>query len=120
MMKNTPELTGLALDWAVADCEGQIRNLLEPIEKPWLLKYNPSTEMDDIYSPSRDWAISGPIIEREGIAIAPKGIAFGDGWVACTAGNHNHAEGETPLIAALRCYVLSKHGAEVEVADELS
>ena len=31
-----------------------------------------------------------------------------------------HGRGPTPLIAAMRCYVASKLGDEVEVPDELS
>lgn len=63
------------------------------------------------YFPSTDWSVGGPIIERERISIdaRPSGkydaIALTDGkWL----------EGPTPLIAAMRCFVASKFGEEVE------
>ena len=59
---------------------------------------------------SKDWAQGGPIIERELIAI------HGD-WKA-TLGEGTY-EGPTPLIAAMRCYVASKLGAEVDVPELL-
>jgi hypothetical protein len=47
----TSELTGAALDWAVAKCEvGDAIN-----------------EIDDPHFYSTDWALAGPIIERERI-----------------------------------------------------
>lgn len=45
----TSELTGAALDWAVATCE------------KWRLDLVP----EGSYSPSTDWKQGGPIIERE-------------------------------------------------------
>ena len=64
-----------------------------------------------------DWAQAGPIIDREGIwlehHIAAKvhGAHKGDAvWFH---------KGPTPLIAAMRCYVASKLGDEVEIPEEL-
>jgi hypothetical protein len=56
MPMKTSELTGAALDWAVAKCEGV------------LMRWERSThdEAPLEYSPSTDWAQGGPIIEREG------------------------------------------------------
>ena len=61
--------------------------------------------------------MGGPIIEREGIGFTQ----FNDypQWTA----KHPQAvyfDGPTPLIAAMRCYVASKLGDEVEVPDELA
>ena len=99
----TSELQGAALDWAVAKCEGVVYH------GPAWTKY------------STDWAQGGPIIEREEIFLA-KSILGGwtgsiytqDERVRCTL-----HEGPTPLIAAMRCYVASKLGDEVEVPDDL-
>jgi hypothetical protein len=91
----TSELTGAALDWAVAQCEGFDNG-------DWLPDY------------STDWAAGGTIIERERIAMF---VEYPKDWCA-TDGNHRMA-GKTPLIAAMRCYVTSKLGDEVDVPKEL-
>lgn len=93
MKIKTSELTGDALDWAVAKCEG------EPV-----------------YSFSTNWLFCGPIIERKKITVSPCRMDGQTGWVACT---HTYIWGETPLIAAMRCYVASKFGNEVEIPDEI-
>ena len=102
----TNELTGAALDWAVAKCEGD-----EPCKAGGVgLRY------------STDWLAGGPIIEREGINLFQrKGIAAKEGrpWLAYTAA-HLEQEGPTPLIAAMRCYVASVMGAEIEIPQELT
>ena len=84
------------------------------------------------YSPSTDWSQGGPIIEREGIAIAPyeHGIGEPSMWVAWVEERQHQAtfdsyfergifddnsRGHTPLIAAMRAYVCSKLGEEVEL-----
>jgi len=122
----TLELTGPALDWAVAKCAG-----VEIIEdyslKSYPLLIVPGEEhlVDDGYagySPSTDWAQGGPIIEREGISIAWNGTGR---WQAANASHHVlpdyvTAFGPTPLIAAMRCYVASKLGDEVTVPEELT
>lgn len=64
-----------------------------------------------------DWAQGGPIIERETIGLFFD-RACGNQWRA----NHITAPyqlGPTPLIAAMRCYVASKLGDEVEIPEEL-
>ena len=76
---------------------------------------------------STDWAQGGPIIEREGISCThiggPKNI-----WVGALLPNNQvdadwdwrfNKTGSTPLIAAMRCYVASKLGDEVEIPEEL-
>ena len=105
MKIKTSELTGAALDWAVAKCEGAING--NDLDIGFILEGG--------YSPSTDWAQGGPIIEREGIAIF---IEYPKDWGA-TDGNYRKA-GDTPLIAAMRCYVASKLGDEVEIPKELT
>lgn len=95
---NTNELIGAALDWAVAKCEG-----------------NSGDFGIDGYSPSTDWAQGGPIIENEEINLWTDGYAA---WEATKPGFWQEW-GPTPLIAAMRCYVGTKLGNEVEVPDEL-
>ena len=71
---------------------------------------------------STDWALAGPIIERDEIALEPMTHdKFGDGWLATRIeGPAVCMEfGPTMLIAAMRCYVVGILGDEVEVPDEL-
>lgn len=130
MKIKTSELTGAALDWAVATCEGE--------------DYSPVTTYSGIgaeFPPtnySTDWAQGGPIIERESIGVTkgnplyfPKGNEKGDYyedlWIARKTQEHlppgmrgvYEKWGTTPLIAAMRCYVASKLGDEVDVPDEI-
>ena len=96
----TSELTGYALDWAVANCEGIV----------WEQGDLDAGEYGPGFAPATDWEHGGPIIEREGIALIP-------GWTAERPGFS--ADGPTPLIAAMRCYVASKLGDDVEIPEEL-
>jgi hypothetical protein len=93
----TSELTGAALDWAVAKCEGTRALWWE-------------------YSPSQKWEQAGPIIEREKIAID----FDGDAWCASDNRKPLANYGPTPLIAAMRCYVSSKLGDEIDLPKELT
>ncbi len=114
----TNELTGLALDWAVAKCEGFKVSRLGPGNKIGVFRIDGESwyETRKPYNPSTEWDQGGPIIEREGIGFTQ----FSDypQWTA----KHPQAvcfDGPTPLIAAMRCYVASKLGDEVDVPAEL-
>ena len=108
MKIKTSELTGPALDWAVTKCEGHTLN------QAFLTGHHcyPS----GLWEPSCDWSQGGSIIEREKIATDWDH----DCWNASTDGHPVYYSGPTPLIAAMRCYVASKLGDEVEVPDELA
>lgn len=114
MKIKTSELTGIALDWAVANCEGIGWWAAEDPSDGLFLDY----ERMQRYTPSTDWAQGGPIIELEGIAVHPCPT-----WTARyglnQGGRHFQHTGPTPLIAAMRCYVASKLGDEVEIPEEL-
>ena len=111
MLVKTSELTGAALDWVVAKCEGTLGHYVQPNEKRGTSKWE-ITPSSRRYS--TDWSQGGPIIERERIAIVPTNP---DWW----AEDRTRVEGNgsTPLIAAMRCYVKSKFGDTVEIPDEL-
>jgi hypothetical protein len=100
----TSELTGAALDWAVAKCA----------DLPYPHVYDEQGEIVEV-SPSTDWAQGGPIIEREGITLTHQ--AFD--WSAQTD-DDLFAYGPTPLIAAMRCYVASKLGDDINIPEELT
>jgi hypothetical protein len=108
----TQDLIGLALDWAVAKCEG-----MEPFSDgiSWIVDTGDVYEQLPDYS--TDWSQGGPIIEREIIGLDYDGAI---GWEARDFDSQQIlAIGPTPLIAAMRCYVASKLGDEVEVPEEL-
>ena len=126
----TSELTGAALNWAVAKCEGytDLRVNLHPYDKG-LLMTPPRKAYGAVYlidlRYSTDWSQGGPIIERERIEIKrgnplyfPSGTVEIDNYyeLLWLAGKHH---GTTPLIAAMREYVASKLGNEVEIPEEL-
>ena len=108
----TSDLSGAALNWAVAQAQGE--------GGIWFFAPH--------WEPSTDWAQAGPIVEREGIALSATPY---DGWRAYLADEiyflHGPATykwkhrqtGPTPLIAAMRCYVARKLGDEVDVPVEL-
>ena len=115
----TSELTGAALDWAVAKIEQEWTD-----EDRWYntLGYVDTGDVDDEpYYPSTNWAQGGPIIEREGINIGTIDALNGPYWEAHMpyGMSDDFADGPTPLIAAMRCYVISKLGDEVEIPENL-
>ena len=107
MKVKVSELTGAALDWAVGECQP--------------LPDHGQRFVEDGYHPSTDWAQGGPIIEREKISVNPE-YSPCSGWVADTKiiREKTHQIGPTPLIAAMRCYVASKLGDEVDIPKELT
>ncbi|CAH1655070.1 conserved hypothetical protein [Hyphomicrobiales bacterium] len=145
----TNNLTGVALDWAVALCEGYDFQLDDEVSGPWLIP-QPGYLHDEkplkSYSPSSDPAQGWPIIERQGIALrqnsngkwyamarADAGDGQGMQWPEFTAqGGERYGvlsyqvrkrrqrfDGETSLIAGLRCHVASEIGGRITVPNEL-
>jgi hypothetical protein len=125
------ELEGALLDAAVAKAEGHNFRIFSetdsPIGRPLTIAWRQfHSEGDaDEFEASSDWAVGGPIIERERIAIA----WTGDAWMAFRWDNHSGYSsgyidvdrfdadgiGPTPLIAAMRAYVASQFGETVEL-----
>ena len=112
----TSELIGAQLDWAVAKCEGMVCTIWRGVV---LDQFNNPVMYSD------DWSQAGPIIEREGIALR----AYDHNaqkWSAETSINTVQTQlsafrtGPTPLIAAMRCYVASKLGDDIDLPKELT
>lgn len=120
----TAELTGAALDWAVAMAEfweadrpqdGQIRRgdvymLVGPFRLIGL-------GADKFYSPSTNWVQGGPLIDECDVWLS-------DDERVCVASCPPHAgrfvvDGGTNLIAACRAIVTSKLGEVVQVPEKL-
>ena len=113
MKIKTNDLKDKALDWAVA-------TIIEPeCTTSDFLAFRDSA--DGNYRCSTDWAQGGPIIDREGISLIRQ---TPDRWVSeysngCDRFDHARSHGPTPLVAAMRCFVASKLGDEVEIPEEL-
>jgi hypothetical protein len=129
MNAKTSELTGVALDWAVAKCEGATDFWFDTVATHWVkldgkdraLRYGWAQS----YLPSTDWAQGGPIIERENIGVTPMTVTVGDDrgkrkWFANHEDKTDFQDGPTALVAAMRCYVASKLGDTVDIPDELT
>jgi hypothetical protein len=114
MKVKTSELTGVALDWAVAKCEGYQAVFTDGTIRPVFRKAQAVEATWPEYS--TDWAQGGPIIQRERIEIHN---AANNEWAA-HAKFQVYGIGQTPLIAAMRCYVASEMGDEVEIPEELA
>lgn len=120
------EATPIQLDWLVAKCEypnsqGMVYCRNDQVETAWHGRYSPST----------DWSQGGSIIEREDISFRkyhnPKSTAHGTYYAKVCRESGSMVQwsdkrdftGPTPLIAAMRCYVASKLGGEVEIPEVL-
>ena len=102
MKKQIKDLDPHELDFLVAKAEG-----LNNIHLQHSTCY---VEGNDFYSPTTSPSQAWPIIERERIAI----ISVNDFWKAYI-GLGNNSEGKTSLESAMRCYVASKFGNEVDI-----
>src|SRR5574343_1460531 len=118
MKIQTNKLTGDALDWAVAECEDGVRT------KRWSHEFSDAVIRQVPPEYSNTWAFAGKIIEREKIRLSPTAT----GWIAESySGDRQYLDdyrqphreyGNSPLVAAMRCYVASKLGIDVDVPDK--
>ena len=111
MKTKTIELIGDALNWAVTYA-------LHGEAVHYIFEHQPRCA----HRYSTNWYIGGQIIERERIDL------FWQSESQCFVGSMTRLHkvgwghlqyGPTPLIAAMRCYVTSKLGDEVEIPEEL-
>ena len=115
------ETTPLQLNWLMAVCEFPNPEYCDDDRLVYVtceLDYGMGT-----YSPSTDWSQGGPIIERERIQVFPhNGASDWCGVIHVLRDRYIGIltqDGPTPLIAAMRCYIASKLGDEVEIPEEL-
>ena len=104
------EATGPTLNWMVMLAQG------------WTMPIDAASSVAALRTagPANSWSQGGPIIEREEIDLNcshNEGQSGGVWDASCVPGVVYG--GDTPLIAAMRCYVASKLGDEVEVPDLL-
>jgi hypothetical protein len=123
----TAELTGAALDLAVAKAEGATDFWYDTVATYWVkldgkdraLRYGWAQS----YLPSTDWAQGGPLIEREGIDLIYERNSDGhivQIWARIGEDAPPEYFGQTGLEAAMRCYVASKMGDTVDIPKELT
>lgn len=121
MRVETRELSGAALDWAVAVAEGKDYStckdwgnaLINDLGRCSIAHRNWNGAK--YFEPTKNWGHGGPIIEREMLGVMP----VSDCW--WRAGDVDGADGfgSTPLIAAMRCYVTVKLGETVDVPEHV-
>ena len=117
MKVKASELQGEALDWAVAKAEGVDGYI---VNESFMTRWTDDECEDGVdYHYSTDWAQGGPIIEREGISVATDDVEPWCGFIEDDETNTLFFSGPTPLIAAMRCYVASQIGDEIELPEEL-
>lgn len=137
-LRKVSELSGVDLDYAVALCEGfgpgeymrgierkldvrgKVSTLLVPINRAYV-HWSPTTlkQGDDIID--RELLATAPAWHNAGYD-SPTGFWY---WKAYVLGPENldgsfEQEGPTRRIAAMRCFVCSKLGPQVELPDELA
>lgn len=132
MKIKTSELKGVQLDLAVAMCESP---------DDWAFRYTSSGEITTIicgatkenprsrwgFHPTKDWAHGGPIIERmhgenAGLLVDKLGTGSFSFKAVMKVDQDDETKfcyGATVLEVAMRCYVASKLGDEVEIPEEL-
>lgn len=113
----TRDLIGAQLDWAVAKCEGYECEFGDEVSGPWLVPqegYLHDEKPLASFRPSTNWNLAGAIIEREGIGLMPSGTAYFE-----RNGGTFYSYGPTPLVAAMRCFCVSRLGDEINIPEEL-
>lgn len=116
----TANLTGAALDWAVAEATG-----LDPIIYPSIYGTGPRVFVAQGLErvrcrPSTDWSQCGPLIQQHSVSMhCPQ--YEGDCWAAWLISPEGDVAqgGESALIAACRALVASMRGDSVTVPTEL-
>ena len=125
MKVKTNELIGPALDWAVAKCEGytpinhsRLANVM--VER---INLRGVMNVEHIHSLgySTKWDLGGPIITQmivDGLWLQSH-PQYPEKFLATMDHYDTKFYASTPLISAMRCYVFSKLGNEVEIPEEL-
>ncbi|AZG12082.1 MULTISPECIES: phage protein NinX family protein [Cupriavidus] len=120
------EASEAVLDWAVAMCEGMDPSgggIYDPVNN--FIAWRSISRRADF---SRNAALALPIIEREDMWVAsarymaPSAVPRPErAWMAKSLNSapHEPSYGPTLLIAAMRCYVTSKLGEQIEVPAKL-
>lgn len=115
-------LIGSALDWMVAECQG-FYYFPKKDGPTYVHKITGDWYHSGGYTPSTNWYLGGPIIDREKIFFAPlpdgglRAFQFINGeycYITDCWGTNS-----TRLVVAMRCYIYSKLGETVAVPAHL-
>ncbi|MEJ5278747.1 phage protein NinX family protein [Pseudomonas sp. MYb541] len=120
------DLTGKALDWAVAIASGaeEVKTTEHGISCIYQLPEGGC--WTNLYTPSTDWSQGGLLIDMHRISFVTAGTGPEDQYgnepiVALSSSLHYKAcEGSTHLIAACRAIVATKLGETISVPAELA
>ena len=113
----TKDLQGDQLDWAVGIAAKESLTVRE--------RFPRVLNSSGRWNPGSNWSQGGPLIEQEGIELK-RGMTKPLLWAAWTFQWNglrlasSGMTGSTPLVAAMRSYVASKLGNEVDVPECLS
>lgn len=119
MKVKVSEATNIQLDWLVWNCVGGASAYPKTAEGSAFLKLWKGNSAKYIH-PTTDWAQGGPVIERGKISIKAQQPDWTAYITICDGLTDRVLRGPTPLIAAMRCYVASRLGEEVEIPEELA
>jgi hypothetical protein len=131
MKIKTAELSGKALDWAVAVSQGGGGLWFDTVGTHWIKLNGKDRALSGGWSdsqnfqPSKDWRDGGPIIDMAAINLGTQRNEPGFRphpdrmWHAQTNQRVYVGYGPTPLVAAMRCFVCARLGQEIDVPDEL-
>ena len=114
------EAEGLILNWLVGMAKGYELSLYGV--DPSIRAGVPGLGVIAPWRPSYYWNQGGVLIEEECLDISCNPAGF---WSSSAPLPNSHKEwwamayGPTPLVAAMRCFVITKLGEEVDVPDEL-
>lgn len=122
MKVKTADLTDAALDWMVGVALGYELNLYGV--DPSICARVPGLGVHAPWSPRRYWNQGGPIIDREDISfkVEVEGrvrTVYAEKWPDYSKPCEGRGVGPDHLTAAMRCFVASKLGDEVDVPEEL-
>jgi hypothetical protein len=116
------DLTGPALDWAVATALGykgiRVFGRSQPRDRGWIeVRFNPEPKAGTArFDPSDNWDFAGPIIYRERIGLTPT-MDDHVPWVARVSGSAYSYGDKSPMVAAMRAIVARKLGEEENTID---
>ncbi|MDX7989165.1 DUF2591 domain-containing protein [Xenorhabdus sp. 12] len=114
MKLKTSELTGRALDYAVAKAQG-----LNVINFGGAIIHR-EADGDQLYKPTDYWHLCGQLIDTFGMELTNELV--NDVWIYYATCPHlmgEYQHGDTPRIAICHAVVAAELGNEVEIPDEL-
>ena len=104
----TSALTGKPLDWAVGKARG--------FSDEQIFGWDTFKRCKELIPWANNWALSGKLLDSENMEVLQK---RNPDSVLCRVLYGTWYEGPTILVAAMRAFVASKLGEEVEVPEDL-